>query len=260
MSATSEKIENITLRDFPWGMMVEVLTKFTFRQVIFFGGSIEPVILPKILGSGLKNEKFIQANDLILLNRKNPTMFTNPKFLRCIPATTNIENTDGIPWDKLEYILRKVVLNFRSNITVVGYHYPSISPLRRMMEQENRQANSVTVFKKHTGNGFPDLVRHVDKNGKWIQVDFWSAVAPNPIRFDVYTNDVAFFKNFVNDCKEEEEEWGEVKPFLRRLKVLSGLNQNRFEFRNKFIIHGPSRHFAPGNIAQNGDQFSLLEQ
>ena len=129
-----------------------------------------------------------------------------------------------------------------------------------MMGDGHTKANSVTVFRKHPTTGLPFSVEHVDKKVKWFTVAFYSDEPPNPIRFGVATstNRISFFKNFVNECKEEEEEWEEMKPFLRRLKVLSGLDQNRFEFINSVVLGECYR--AGGRIGRNGDQFSLLEQ
>ena len=109
----------------------------------------------------------------------------------------------------------------------------------------------VTFFRKHPETGFPFSVGHVGKIDEWFQVYFESDEPSNPIPFSVYTSDVSFFKNFTENCKKEE--WEEANPFLKRLKVLSGLGQNRFQSYGEEDI-------AEGKITRNGDQLSLLEE
>ena len=67
MASSSEKIEDMKLDEFPWGMMIEVVEKFTFHQLINFQDNVEPVALPKLLGSSLKKSKFVKISDLIIL-------------------------------------------------------------------------------------------------------------------------------------------------------------------------------------------------
>ena len=57
MTSTSEIIEDMTLRDFPWGLMMEVLENFSFHQLVLFQENIEPVALAKLGGQYfLENE------------------------------------------------------------------------------------------------------------------------------------------------------------------------------------------------------------
>ena len=163
MASTSEIIQDMFLKEFPWGLMIEVLENFTFRQLVNLEEDADPVALPKMLGFLLKRNGVIRGEDLMLLNKKNPNMFTNAKFLRCIPDTVNIEVPMGIDEDEWENVLRKVVLNFRSKIKVVSNFFTSIGTLRNMMATGDPEAASLTVFDKCPRTGLPAYVRHVGK-------------------------------------------------------------------------------------------------
>ena len=92
MVSNLERIENMTLRrDFPWGLMVEVLENFSLRQLIIFQENADPAPLPLLLASCLKESDVINVKDLTFLVEKLPTMFENPKFLRNLPKTMKIE-------------------------------------------------------------------------------------------------------------------------------------------------------------------------
>merc|ERR1712074_28836 len=72
----------VTITDFPWGLMVEVLENFTFFQLILFRENADPLALPRLLASSLEKSDVINVKHLILLVEKLPTMFENPKFLK----------------------------------------------------------------------------------------------------------------------------------------------------------------------------------
>ena len=109
MASASERLVEMALDEFPWGFMIEILDKFTFRELVNFQDNVEAVVLPRMLGSLLKRNGVIRGEDLMLLNEKNPNMFTNAKFLRCIPDTVNIEEPKDIDEDKWENVLGKAV-------------------------------------------------------------------------------------------------------------------------------------------------------
>ena len=78
---------------------------------------------------------------------------------------------------------------------------------------------------------------------------------PNSTLFHVWTTfDIDYFKSFVNEYKVEPEcDW--MKPWMEHLKLLSGLDQSRFVFRQQY-----QDYYAKVTIASNGDQLHLLEQ
>ena len=42
MASASEIIEEMELEEFPWGLMIEVLENFTFRQLVDFKEDVDP--------------------------------------------------------------------------------------------------------------------------------------------------------------------------------------------------------------------------
>ena len=78
---------------------------------------------------------------------------------------------------------------------------------------------------------------------------------PNFTRFRVWTKfDIDYFKSFVAEYKVEAE-CDAMKTWMEHLKLLSGLDQSRFQF-----IEQLQEYYAGGRISSNGDQLQLLEE